>query len=92
MIIINFIKIRLILNYMEQENQLERKIKGFDWKEWTPIAGLYFVLRNFINGKSSLDGNFEVNVNATYHAAVSVAPILYAISEITEKYLSVSIF
>ncbi len=72
---------------MEQENQLERKIKKSDWKEWIPIAGLYFVPRNFINGRSSLEENLEVNVNALYHAAISVAPILYTISEIMEKYL-----
>lgn len=66
---------------MKQENKLERKSKEFDLKEWIPIAGLYFVPRNFINGRSSLEENLEVNVNAVYHAAVSVAPIFYMINE-----------
>jgi|GEM_PF-7069155 len=35
---------------MKQENRLEKEIKRFDWKEWTPFIGIYFALRNISKG------------------------------------------
>ena len=66
---------------MEQVNQLERKIKEFDWKEWVPIIGLYFVPRNVIKKRASRFLDEAWVVNGVYHAAVSVAPIFYVIGK-----------
>ncbi len=78
---INFIKIQLISNIMEQENQLERKIKKSAWKEWIPIAGLYFVPRNIFKEKGFRPFGRKEIFNGIYHGVVSLLPIIYMVDE-----------
>ena len=72
---------------MKQGNQLERKIKEFDWKEWTPFIGLYYAPRNIIKGKKSQSLEWREALNGCYHAFVSILPIIHAISQGVDKYL-----
>lgn len=68
---------------MEQENQLERKIKP-DWKDWIPIVGIYFIQRNLSkNGRSIYhDIPSLLGFNAVYHAFAIITPVIYLISKI----------
>lgn len=82
-----FIKTILITNCVEQENSLERKIKKFDWKEWTPFVGLYFAPRNILKREESQSLDGRECLNGCYHGLVSSLPTIYAICQIAYKYL-----
>jgi len=71
---------------MKQENQLEGKIKKFDWKEWTPLIGLYFAPKKILKGEQSQSLDKGI-FNGAYHGLVSISPIIHIISQLTDKYL-----
>ncbi len=70
---------------MEQENQLEKDIKKFDWKEWTPFIGLYFVPRNIKKGEESQSLEGKEFINGCYLGLTTFLPIFYLVSKIIEK-------
>ena len=69
---------------MNQESQLEKEVKKFDWKEWTPIIGLYFVPKHLTSGGESVYLKGHENINGIYHAIVSGLPIMYAFLSIPD--------
>lgn len=68
---------------MKQEGQLEKEIRAFDWKEWTPFLGLYFAPRNLGKGENSqsIKGSMSF-VNGSYHAT-----IIFAAYELLNRYI-----
>ena len=72
---------------MEQECQLEKEIKKFDWKEWTPLIGSYFAPRNISRGEQSQSLKGNEFLNGFYLTVVSVYPATYAISQIVDTYI-----
>ena len=67
---------------------LEKEIKKFDWKEWTPLLGAYITPRNMSRGEHSQSVRGDMAfVNGMYHGLVSFVPVFYAISEIVDKYI-----
>ena len=77
---------------MERKNQLEKKVKKFDWKEWTPFLGIYMVPRNMLKGEDSqsIKGNMAL-VNGMYHGALSFLPTIYTVYEIANKIIHIPI-
>lgn len=62
-----------------QGEQLEQRVSSFDWKEWVPIAGLYFVLRNIARDEDDVlrDPNSDFS-KLCYNVAVIAIPFEYA--------------
>ena len=62
--------------------ELEGKIKKFDWKEWTPLVGLYFAPKHITNDTASRSLDKNPMLNGIYHGLTICAPILYSIPSI----------
>ncbi len=72
---------------MGKYNSLVGRIKdySYDWKDWIPGAGLYFILRNLNKVKDSSWVDAYYAFNGIYHGFVTALPLLVGAVEVLNR-------